>query len=363
MTEPPPEKKPSIDSVKLQHKHRYFGGPYSYKNSAKFKQGKYASINPENSQELVLMTRPGMVSKVQIALPDETLKAGTFPQHNTMFHFEEVDEDEDVMPTGINEDTYENSLELITAKDLNPYAHLSDIISLKKSGFQKRVCAMTKSKILKIRKQFSHLSEFAFNQMLDITRPDKRDFTVWYKIIAKSSLVLIAYPSEKTKYTNFVQVIHYDKNKRIDSIKHCVFDTGEPLVINETLIDKHRNIRQIAHLGAKNGSKYLNSVERFDDGAVSWIIHDGDLAGAGVLFENGKIVFVESKLNDSTKAAARNLGAEGLIDGKWDGQFALEYCHELGTPVHETFKEKVRQQISGIIDGASIPGLEPIFWI
>lgn len=361
--EPPKEKK---DSVRLQHKHNYFGGPYSYKNSYKAAKDKKASLDPEKLHEMVLMTRPGQISRVSIALPEDDERAGVFPQHNTMFHFSETDEeyDEDeFMPVSIGEQDYETNLELISAKDLSPYTHLKDVVCLKNSGFQKRVCSMTKTRLTKIQAQFSHLSEFAFNQMLDITRPDKRDFTVWYKIISKKSTVLIAYPCEKTKFTNFVQVIHYDKNKRIDAIKHCVFDNGEPLVINETLIDTYKNIRQIAHLGTKGGSKFLNSVERFDDGAVSWIIDDGETSGAGCLLPSGKIVFVESKLNSSTELASRNLGAEKCIDGDWTGEFDIAACHDIGNSLQETFKDKVRTQISGIVDGASIPGLDPIFWI
>ncbi len=366
MANEPPQKneikKPA--SVKLQHTHKYFGGPYSYKSSVRASEGKSVGLNPENGHELVLMTRPGQVSKVTIALPEASLKAGTFPQHNTMFHYDESDEElDDEMPSFISQDDYENNLELVQAKDLSPYLHLSDIVGLKKAGFEKRICSMTKSRLSRIQAQFSHLSDLAFNQMLDITRPDKRDFTVWYKIISKSSQVLIAYPCEKTKYTNFVQVIHYNENKRIDNIKHCVFNSGEPLVINETLIDKFHNIRQIAHLGKKDESEFSNSVERFDDGAVSWIINSGKVSGAAVLLKDGKIIFIESKLNDSTKLAARNLGAEGCKDGEWTGEFSIEACHAVGTTLQETFKAKVRDQIGNIIDGASIPGLEPIFWI
>lgn len=356
--------KPKAESVKLQHRHHYFGGPYSYKNSTKVPAEK--KINSDNSKELVLMTRPGRISRVSISLPEEDARAGVFPQHNTMFHFSEneVDYDEDEhMPVSISAEDYENNLELITAKDLKPYEHLKDVVSLKEAGFEKRICSMTKQRLVKIQAQFSHLSDFAFNQMLDITRPDKRDFTVWYKIIVKKSTVIIAYPCEKTKFTNFVQLIHYDKNKRIDGIKHCVFDNGEPLVINETLIDKFKNLRQIAHLGIKGESQFLNSVERFDDGTVSWIIHDGETAGAACLLTSGKVVFVESKLNSSTELAARNLGAEACVDGAWTGKFDIKACHEIGGTLQESFKTKVRKQISNIVDGASIPGLDPIFWI
>ena len=210
MNEKEPQK-PKADSVKLQHSHKYFGGPYSYKNSSRIAKDKKAALDPEKLHEMVLMTRPGQISRVSIALPEEDIRAGVFPQHNTIFHLDEsaneIDE-EDIMPSAIDETNYQTGLELIEAKDLKPYEHLKDIVALKKSGFEKRICSMTKTRLAKIKAQFSHLSEFAFNQMLDITRPDKRDFTVWYKIISEKSTVIIAYPCEKTKYTNFVQLIH-----------------------------------------------------------------------------------------------------------------------------------------------------------
>jgi hypothetical protein len=31
--------------------------------------------------------------------------------------------------------------------------------------------------------------------------------------------------------------------------------------------------------------------------------------------------------------------------------------------MQEAFKDKVRTQISQIVDGAAIPGLDPIFWV
>jgi DNA-binding cell septation regulator SpoVG len=362
------DKKPEAknDSVKLQHTHKYFGGPYSYKNSSKIERDKQVGLDPEKIHEMVLMTRPGQISRISIALPEEDARAGAYPQHNTVFYInetdEEIDEDE-IMPSTIDHEDYQNNLELVHAKDLSPYLHLKDVVSLKNAGFEKRICSMTKTRLAKIKAQFSHFSDLAFNQMLDITRPDKRDFVVWYKIIQAKSLVMIAYPNEKTKQTNFVQIIHYDKNKRIDGIKHCVFDNGTPMVINETLIDKFKNIRQISHLGKKGSSSAINSVERFDDGTVSWIISNEKENGAACLMNSGEIVFVQSILNSATELAARNLGAEGCDNGKWTGVFDLSACKSNGNPVQDAFKTKVREQISNIVDGSSIPGLDPIFWI
>lgn len=336
----PEENKPKADDVKLEHRHNYIGGPYAYKNSST--SGK--RLDPENLTELVLMTKPGRASKVRISMPEEDRRAGVFPQHNSPEDFR------------IN-------LELIPARTLDPYTHLNTLENLRASGFEERKFNMTKQRLAKIRAQFSHLSELAFNQMLDITRPDKRDYPAWYKILTKSNQVLIAYPAQKTEFVNFVQVIQYDENKKIIGLKHCTFDNGEPLVINETLIDKFTNLRQIAHLGFKGGSQNANSVERFDDGTVAWIISGDNQNGAAALRANGRIEFIENIRNKSAELAAKNLGAEKVIAGKWTGEFSEEVCNNDQEILHESFKSKVRKQISQIVDGASIPGLDPIFWI
>jgi hypothetical protein len=347
------EKKP--DQVKLEHRHNYIGGPYAYKNSSK--AGK--RLDPENLTELVLMTKPGIAAKVSIALPDIDKRAGVFPQHNTVVKNVPVDEDETIE----FEEDFTKKLELLPSRTLDVYAHLTNTKQLKASGFQKRICSMTKNRLDKIQAQFSHLSTFAFNQMLDITRPDKRDFTVWFKVIKKNNQVIIAYPNEKEKTTNFIQVIQYDEDENILGIRHCTFAENSPLVINETVIDKYNNLRQIAHLGAKGDSNYLNSVERFDDGTVAWIITHEGISGSGVLKTNGEIFFIEDIYNESTKVAIKNLGAEKVDDGKWTGEVDLQACKEIGSAMQEAYKSKVRQQISQIVDGASIPGLDPIFWV
>jgi hypothetical protein len=347
----PPEKK-SADHVRLEHKHNYVGGNFAYKNSSK----KGRRLDPGNLTELVLMTKPGRASRVSIALPEEDMRAGTFPQHNT--NFKNTDEEEI-----ISTQDYIKTLELIPSRTLEPYAHLTDLTNLAKAGFEKRICSMTKSRLEKIKEQFSHLSDFAFNQMLDIPRPDKRDFKVWYKIIKKANQVIIAYPNEKTHQTNFVQVIQYDDQTRVTGIKHCTFDNGEPLVINETLVDEYGNLRQIAHLGKKSELEIYNSVERFDDGTVAWVITQNKLNGSAILTKEAEIYFVQNERNDSSELAARNLGAESVEDGEWTGKFSEKACKEESSPMQEAFKDKVRKQINQIIDGASIPGLDPIFWI
>ena len=346
----PTKKDPPIDEVKLEHKYSYVGGHYAYKNSSK--QGK--RLDPENLKQLILMTKPGSASKVSISLPNEDQRAGNYPQHNTIV-------------AGANEQelssNFIDDLELIPSRTMDPYVNLSDVASLQKAGFEERICSMTKQRLDKVQAQFSHLSSFAFNQMLDIPAPDKRDFSVWCKAIKKNNQVIIAFPCKKTKQTLFAQVIQYNEHGMITGIKHCSFGDDEPLVINESLIDKFNNYRQIAHLGAKDNSKYFNSVERFDDGTVSWIISHESQIGAAALRPDGSIVFIENQQNHAVEIAARNLGAEGVQDASWTGKFDPEACKPNANVMQEAFKDKVRTQISQIVDGAAIPGLDPIFWI
>lgn len=332
------ESKP--ETVRLQHRFNYVGGPYAYKNSSK--AGK--RLDPENLTELVLMTKPGQASKVSISLPEEDRRVGVFPQHNSSENFRET-------------------LEMIPARNLDLYQNLGDIKSLEAKGFNPRVCSMTRQRFAKIKAQFSHLSEFAFNQMLDITRPDKRDFKVWFKKNENTNQTIIAYPSEKTQLTNFVQVIQYDSANNIVSIKHGAFDKGEPMIINESTIDRYGNYRQIAHLGNRGESKNLNSVERFDDGTVCWTISFASDTGTAALRPTNEIMFAQNILNYCTELAARNLGAEEVIAGKWKGKFSLKACQAKTDVLQEAYKNKVRKQISQIVDGAAIPGLDPIFWI
>ncbi len=346
----PIKKEPAIDEVKLEHKYSYVGGHYAYKNSSK--GGK--RLDPENLKQLILMTRPGHASKVNISLPDQDARAGIYPQHNTI-----IANAEDMEMA----DNFINDLELIPSRTMDPYAHLTDIKSLEKSGFEQRICSMTKQRLDKVKAQFSHLSDYAFNQMLDIPAPDKRDFPVWYKALPKNNQILIAFPNKKTKHTIFVQVIQYNAEGMITGIKHCSFGATEPLVINESLIDNFQNYRQIAHIGSKSNSDYINSVERFDDGTVSWIISHKATVGAAALRPDGTIVFIENKLNHATEIAARNLGAENVENGNWGGKFDPEACKPNANVMQEAFKDKVRKQISQIVDGAAIPGLDPIFWV
>ena len=329
------------ERLNLKHTYNYIGGYYAYKNSSKQQR----RLDPQSLQETVLLTKPGQAQRLMMAFHEDLdERAGNFPQHNSPESFRE-------------------GLELLPAKTLKPYTSLCTIEQIEKDGFKHKIASMTKDRLSKIRAQFMHLEDFAFNQMMDIPRPDKRDFDVWYKSLASSNQMMIAYPHVKTGEVLFIQVIKYDDQGRIHAIRHTTFGEGEPLVINESCVDKYGNLRQIAHMGAKSGSKAVNSVERFDDGTVMWIISKEKISGAAGLRADGVIELMPDDKNPSAVLSARNLGAEGVEDGEWTG----ELDHKALTPdcnaMQESFKQQVRGQIDQIIDGATIPGLDPIFWV
>jgi DeoR/GlpR family transcriptional regulator of sugar metabolism len=235
--------------------------------------------------------------------------------------------------------------------------------TLEKNNFQLSIVPMTKDRLSKLQKQLSHMSPYAFNQMMDIPRPDKRDFKVYYKIIKKTRQIITVYPHRKSHQSLFAQVVQYDEQNNVNSIKHCSFDNNSPYILNESKIDKFGNLRQIAHVGKKGGGIAQNSVERFDDGTLIWVITQEKETGAAALKPNDEVVFVGNVINNAAKLAARNMGAEVVIGNTWGGRFCPSGCRPECHPMQQHFKSQVRLQINQIIDGATIPGLDPIFKI
>lgn len=332
------DEKPKAD-VSLKHRYNYVGGAFAYKNSNR----KSSILNPENFKEEVLMIGYGRARRVRVAVEEADPRAGSYPDHNS--------------PEELKKD-----LELIPARTLEPYQHMSEIASLEANGYKRSVSSLTKEKMRRIQHQFSQLNKYAFNQMMDIPTPDKRDFDIWYKEISSRNQLIVVSPQAKTGLANFAQVIHFDDKKNILAIKHCSFDQGKPFVINETCLDAFGNLRQIAHLGFKGDSKASNSVERFDDGSVVWTVSKDKETGAAALKLNDEITFIQDLMNDQAKLAARNFGAETIIADRWLPEFNFEACSgENNHPMHKAFKDKMRKQIGNIVDGAMIPGLLPIF--
>lgn len=330
--------------VSLEHRHNYVGGAFAYKNSSQ----RGVMLDPENFQETVMMIGRGKARPVRIAVAPEDTRAGAYPQHNSPQEFRE-------------------DLQIIESKSLDPYERMIDVPTLESMGYKHKIIPTTKDRLLKIHSQFAHLSKFAFNQMMGIANPDKRDFDVWYKHIEKANQLLVAYPYKKTGVTVFVQVISFAQNMQdILAIKHASFDEGKPVVVNETLVDQYNNIRQLAHLGVKGASTAYNSVERFDDGTVTWTVtfknpDKSKTTGVAALKTDGEIVLLQKELNPALELAARNLGAEAVINDAWAGKFSPEACQVECHELQKAFKDKVRKQIGQIVDGANIPGLIPIF--
>lgn len=331
--------KPHKD-VRLKHTFNYVGGAFAYKNSSARKK----LLSEEELQKTVLIVDYGKARPVSVIKAEDDPRAGLYPQHNSAEEF-----------------THE--MEILPARSLEPYQDLTDIDKVKAKGFEHKIATLTKDRLNRIAEQFSHLSRYAFNQMMCIGTPDKRDFDIWFKKSKKTGQAIIVYPNPKTGLTQLIQVLEYNQDNKIIGIRHCVFDQGEAVVVNETKVDKFNNVRQVAHVGVKGNSTAYNSVERFDDGTVTWIITREGLTGAAALTEKGEIFIVGGmeNFNLSSDLAARNLGAEGVENDKWDGKFCQEACKPDDHPMQKAFKDKARDQIGQIIDGAAIPGLIPIF--
>ncbi|MBU6197147.1 MAG: hypothetical protein KGO93_06250 [Cyanobacteria bacterium REEB446] len=340
----PPDKKDEEEKepvdVDLRHTFNYVGGAFAYKNSKNIKK----SISEDNFRETIMMIGYGKARKVSLAMPDADKRAGVFPQHNSV-------------------DEFKTNLELLPSRDLQPYEVMVDVETLEKNNFQLSIVPITKDRLSKLQKQLSHMSPYAFNQMMDIPRPDKRDFKVYYKIIKKTRQIITVYPHRKSLQSLFAQVVQYDEENHVNSIKHCSFDNNAPYILNESKIDKFGNLRQIAHVGRKGGGIAQNSVERFDDGTLIWVITQEKETGAAALKPNDEVVFVGNVINNAAKLAARNMGAEVVIGNAWGGRFCPSGCRPECHPMQQNFKAQVRLQINQIIDGATIPGLDPIFKI
>ncbi len=336
---------PNIEAVKLEHRHNYVGGAFAYKNSSTSAK----MLDPENFQETVMMIGRGKARPVRIAAPDVETRAGIYPQHNSP-------------------DDFRQHIEIIESRSLDPYVRLNDVQSLEAAGYKHIVATLPRERLARIHAQYAHLSKFAFNQMLGIPNPDKRDFDVWIKKNEKNKQLIVAYPYKKTGVTIFVQVIDYAEDARtITGIKHCTFDEGAAIVVNETILDKFGNVRQLAHLGVKGASKAYNSVERFDDGTVAWTvtIKEGTTktTGMAALDPDDNVIIVHDLMNDATALAAKNVGAEEVVSDKWSGLFSPDGCKPNGHPMQVAFKETVRKQVGQIVDGATIPGFVPIFHV
>jgi hypothetical protein len=353
------EAKPG-EVVNVGHQFNYFNRhSRSFKNSEEKKQ----------APEKVIYTNPGQARSLQLYQKAFEYRIGNIPQHNSQgdFHLD---------------------LEILPSISFDNYSNLHTQIDLLDNDFEEQTAVLTKKKLAKIGQQFANLSPECFLQMMCLHDcKDKRDFKVWVKrgpigffsnlnISHQKSLegqeTVIAYINQNRGSIQFIQTISRNIYGDIIDLKHIVYELGIPIVINQSTFDKFGNLRNIAHVGvtgsAQNG--FINSLERFDDGTVIWtssVESQGNyLTGSAALTTTGEIILLNDGDKRMTEFSARNLGAEGIHPRtlSWTGKYSPEAClpeTEDKFIVRREYKAAVRKQVYQIIDGACIPGPEPIF--
>ena len=301
----------------------------------------------------VLYTGPGKARVIELILPPEDPRAGNFPQHNSPGPFPE-------------------RLEILASRTMREYRGIHSVDSLAIAGFEEDSAVLTKKKIAKIANQFANLSIEGFRGMMCISAKDKkRDYPVWVRKEDDGELT-IAYINPEQELIQFIQTIKYDDFEEIIDLKHLVFEVGMPLVMNQSCYDSYGNLRNIAHVGVTGSASnfFHNSLERFDDGTIVWTSSDYkdgiNITGSAALKENGEVILLPGSDQKMAEFSARNLGAEGinLRTSKWTGCFSQEACVAEKNDKFITrreYKAAVRKQVWQIIDGACIPGPEPIF--
>lgn len=301
----------------------------------------------------VLYTGPGQARVVELILPPKDPRAGNFPQHNS--------------PGPLPD-----NLEILASKTLDRYRGLHSEESLLMAGFEEESAVLTKKRIAKIANQFANLSIEGFRGMMCISAKDnRRDYPIWVRREDDDELT-IAYINPEQELIQFIQTIKYDEFEEIIDLKHVVFEVGMPLVINQSCYDCYGNLRNIAHVGVTGSvsNSFHNSLERFDDGTIVWTTSDYkdgiNVTGAAALKETGEVILLPGSDQEMAEFSARNLGAEGisLKTSKWTGAYAPEACvaeKDDKFIIRREYKAAVRKQVYQIIDGACIPGPEPIF--
>lgn len=323
----------------------------------------------KKAPEQIIYTAPGQARALELYVKDEDSRAGRFPQHNSVGDFHE-------------------DIEVIPSLSLDVYKDLHTINSLIENGFEEERSVLTKKKISQIGKQFANLSSECFMQMMCLhERDDKRDFNIWIKrgpigfftdpnVSHQQQLpgeeIVVAYINQARGIIQFIQTITRNEFGEIIDLKHVVFELGIPIVINQSTFDKFGNLRNIAHVGITGSAKnsFMNSLERFDDGTVIWTSSDYKdgvcTTGSAALKEDGQVVLLPDSDIRMAEFSARNLGAEGIHPRtlSWTGRYAPDACvSEFDDKfiVRREYKTAVRKQVYQIVDGACIPGPEPIF--
>lgn len=326
-----------------------------------------ARTEDDEENEQVIFTDFGQARSVELKLPPPDLRAGTFPQHNTPGPFRK-------------------NFETIDSLRLDDYQGLHTAQCLEDAGFVVQRAILTRKHIDKVAHQFANLSPRCFRDMMCLFDESKRDFEVWIKYpqehdnwvaykgkrIPVGVDIDIAYINPRLDLIQFIQTVRYDQDLNIIDLRHVVFEVGLPLVANQSCFDKFGNLRNIAHVGV-TGSKqnaFQNSLERLDDGTVIWTstdFKDGKkLTGTALLRHSGEVLLLADGDRRMAEFSARNLGAEGINPKTlaWTGRYAPDAAKAERDDkyiVRTEYKQAVRSQVYQIVDGACIPGPEPIF--
>ena len=326
-----------------------------------------ARTEADEANEQVIFTDFGQARSVELKLPPPDARAGTFPQHNT--------------PGAFRKD-----FETISSLRLTDYEGLHTVECLEKAGFKLQRAILTRKHIDRVAHQFANLSPRCFRDMMCLFDDSKRDFEVWIKIpqdhdqwavhegkrVPVAIDIDIAYINPRLDLIQFIQTVQYDQDLNIIDLRHVVFEVGLPLVANQSCFDKFGNLRNIAHVGV-TGSKensFENSLEGLDVGTVIWTSSDfkdgKTVSGAALLRHSGEVVLLADGDRRMAEFSARNLGAEGINPKTlaWTGRYAASAAKAEADDkyvVRTEYKQAVRSQVYQIVDGACIPGPEPIF--
>lgn len=321
----------------------------------------------DEQKEHIIYTAPGQAMALELRLGAGDPRAGNYPQHNSPGFFRK-------------------NLEVLPSLVLDDYKNIHTMLCLHDAGYVMKTAKLTKKHLEKVARQFANLSQRCFRDMMCLYQEDMRDFSAWIKIpdnhqewiehkgkqVPINCDINIAYINPRLQLIQYMQTMQYNEKAELIDMKHIVFEAGLPLVINQSKFDSFGNLRNIAHVGITGSSSnsFQNSLERFDDGTVIWTSSDlrGDLTltGSAALKESGEVILIEGGDSVMAEFSARNLGAEGINPKTlaWIDQYSKEACISEKDDkfiVRREYKQSVRKQINQIIDGACIPGPEPIF--
>lgn len=348
-----------VEVVPVSHSFNYFSKQRARPHKERTEE--------DEENEHVIFTNPGQARSVEMRLPPPDLRVGAHPQHNSP-------------------GSYRSNFETIPSLTLNDYQNIHTYLCLEENGYIPKVASLTRKHIDRVAHQFANLSHRCFRDMMCLVDEAKRDFDVWLKVpeghtefvnyrdkeIPVNCDIDIAYINPRLQLIQYIQTVRYDTNLKLIDLRHVVFEAGLPLVANQSCFDKFGNLRNIAHVGVTGSetNAFQNSLERLDDGTIIWTssdFKDGQkLTGAAILRENGQVILLEDGDKTMAEFSARNLGAEGINARTlaWTGNYSADAClaeSEDKYIVRTEYKEAVRKQVYQIVDGACIPGPEPIF--